>query len=92
MTSARKARIEDTTRDVKKLQAAAVAWRVTHGNRCPTVNQVRDDGGLDTNSSIEDAWGSLYVIECTSNTTTALSYGPDRKAGTSDDIRCTASP
>jgi hypothetical protein len=41
---------------------------------------------VDRQSSPRDPWGSEYAIECEEDDVTVKSRGPDRAAGTPDDI------
>ena len=60
---------------------------------CPTVQQVmeltpepaRTDLRKDTNGI--DPWGTPYQIECDHDRVQVFSMGPDKRAGTADDIR-----
>jgi type II secretion system (T2SS) protein G len=60
---------------------------------CPTVQQVleltpepaRTDMRLDTNGI--DPWGTPYQVECDHQKVHVFSMGPDKQAGTADDIR-----
>jgi hypothetical protein len=60
---------------------------------CPTVQQImvltpesaRTDLLMDTNGI--DPWGTPYQVECDPDKVHVFSMGPDRRAGTADDIR-----
>jgi hypothetical protein len=71
---------------VKSLHAVAEAWRANHGNECPTPQRLKEEKELAASSELIDAWGSPYVILCSDEATTVISFGPDKKARTEDDI------
>ena len=60
---------------------------------CPTVQQImeltaesaRTDFLMDTNGI--DPWGMPYQVECDPDKVHVFSTGPDKQAGTADDIR-----
>jgi general secretion pathway protein G len=84
----RKAQIEATVMNEKAIRPIAALWRSDHeSDACPTVEQLRADGLLDASSSATDAWGSRYIITCEANETSVVSYGPDRRPNTDDDLR-----
>ena len=84
----RKAQIETTLMNAKYIRPIAALWRSDHpSEECPTPEQLRVDGLLDVSSKLTDAWGSRYVITCEANETSVLSYGPDRRPNTEDDLR-----
>jgi general secretion pathway protein G len=83
----RQGQIDSTRSNAKILQPIADAWRTGHGNECPTVQILRDQKEIAATSNINDAWGKAYQIECTDDDTIIVSWGPDGKQGTADDIR-----
>jgi general secretion pathway protein G len=42
---------------------------------------------LDASSGTNDPWGSPYKVVCDDESTIVSSFGPDKKEGTTDDIR-----
>lgn len=79
--------ISSTRTNAKTLQPIADAWRANH-NECPTIQRLKEDKEIAATSNINDAWGHAYVIRCDEGQdTTILSWGPDGKEGTQDDIR-----
>ena len=82
------ARIRTAMTDARTLRGAVKSWWVLSGNDgCPTVAQLVRGGGLDADSARTDPWGSPWRIECNEGEVSVISSGPDRKAGTEDDIR-----
>jgi general secretion pathway protein G len=79
---------DNTRNSLKALHAVAEAWRANHGNECPTVQRLKDEKELAASSDINDAWGSPYKIMCPDDeNTVVMSFGPDKKEGSQDDIR-----
>jgi hypothetical protein len=77
----------DTTKNtMKALHAVAEAWRVNHGNECPTPQRLKEDKELAASTDVRDAWAEPYEIRCDGEATTVISSGPDRRKGTTDDI------
>jgi len=84
----RLAQIQATMLSATSLRSIADVWRTEHGDDvCPTAERLRQDKLVDRASKLSDAWGSPFVIECEGEDTSVLSLGPDRKAGTEDDVR-----
>jgi hypothetical protein len=77
---------DETKSCIKALHAAAEAWRANHGNECPTVQRLKDEKELAASSEIADKWGTPYLIWCNDDATTVVSFGPDKKKGTEDDV------
>ena len=84
----KKAQIETTTTSARALRSVAETWRSEHASdQCPSLEQLRTDKALDSASKLTDAWDSPFKITCEDDETIVLSYGPDKKEGTADDIR-----
>jgi hypothetical protein len=77
---------DGTKNSIKALQSVAEAWRANHANECPTAQRLKEEKELAASSDIVDAWGTPYLIWCTSDATTVVSFGPDKTKGTEDDI------
>lgn len=79
--------------NISVLESNAANLRYLGFAGCPTVQQVleltpepaRTDMLMDTNGI--DPWGTPYQIECDHDKVHVSSMGPDKQAGTSDDIR-----
>lgn len=71
---------------LRALHAAVEVWRVGHSDECPTLARLMTDGVLAASSSTVDDWGTAYKIVCDDDDTHVVSYGPDRREGTPDDI------
>ncbi len=79
---------KDTTKQSAiALHTVSEAWRANHGNDCPTPQLLKDQKELSVTSSIVDAWGTPFKIFCEDDSTTVISFGPDKKESTADDIR-----
>jgi hypothetical protein len=70
----------------RQVLAATEAWQTAHGDGCPTLSELVDDGRLDRDARTDDAWGNRFRIVCDGPHTTVRSAGPDRRAGTADDL------
>ncbi len=63
-------------------------YRAAHiGEPCPTLQQLRTGGAFDAGTSLVDAWGAPYELECRPDDTVVVSSGPDTVRGTADDLR-----
>jgi general secretion pathway protein G len=79
---------KDTTRtSATELRRAAESWRANHATECPTPKKLQEDKSIDTASKITDAWDVDFKIICEEDETIVVSFGPDKKEGTADDIR-----
>jgi general secretion pathway protein G len=83
-----KAQIDSTKTSAIALHEAAEMWRTTHAGECPTADRMKAEKELSSASKTTDAWEQPFKIDCPDeNTTNVLSFGPDKKEGTADDIR-----
>jgi general secretion pathway protein G len=78
---------DNTKNSLKALHAVAEAWRANHANECPTAQRLKEEKELAASSDINDAWGDPYKIQCDDDATIVMSWGPDKKEGTQDDIK-----
>jgi general secretion pathway protein G len=84
----KEAGVKTTKTSALELRRAVEMWRGTHASdQCPTIEQLRADKAVDTASKIADAWETPFKITCEDDETTVVSFGPDKKEGTADDIR-----
>lgn len=83
-----------TRSNIAILESNADNLRYQGFSRCPTVQQImelttpesaRSDLLMDTNGI--DPWGTPYQVECDPDKVHVFSMGPDKQAGTADDIR-----
>lgn len=82
-----KAQIDQAKIDARSIHPVAEKYKVDHPGGCPTVEQLRADKELSAASKITDPWDSPYQIRCGDEDIYVLSYGPDKKEGTPDDVR-----
>ncbi len=74
--------------DARTIHPVAEKWRVDHpGDNCPTVELLRDKKELSQASKVTDPWDSPYKINCGEDEIQVVSFGPDKKENTNDDIR-----
>lgn len=83
-----KAKISAAQNDARTIHPAAEAYRVEHsGDGCPTVELLREKNVLSKSSKATDPWDTPYKIICGDEELTIVSFGPDKKENTADDIR-----
>jgi general secretion pathway protein G len=78
--------------DVIAIHPIAEKYRVDHPGNCVTVEQLRAEKELSASSKITDPWETPYQIRCAEDETYVLSFGPDKKEGTADDIKIPETP
>jgi hypothetical protein len=67
-------------------EAVKLTWLNDGGSDCPSVDSMIARGVLDENSARRDPWGGAWRITCESGHVSVATNGPDRQAGTEDDI------
>jgi type II secretory pathway pseudopilin PulG len=76
------------TSGARTIRGAVRSWWVTSGSSgCPTVARLVSDGVLDEDSPLTDPWGTPWRIECSGDSVSVGSDGPDKAPSTDDDIR-----
>lgn len=73
--------------DLIAIHPVAEKYRVDHPGQCVTVEQLRAEKELASTSKITDPWDTPYAIRCADDETYVMSFGPDKKEGTADDIK-----
>lgn len=74
--------------DARTIHPAAEKYWADHpGDGCPTVELLREKNELSKASKVTDPWETPYKILCGEEELTVLSWGPDKKENTKDDIR-----
>ena len=90
----RQAGAPSTRSNIAMLESSAENLRYLGFSGCPTVQQIMDLTTpeyartsllMDTNGI--DPWGTPYQVECDPDNVHVFSMGPDKHAGTADDIR-----
>ena len=83
-----------TRSNIAMLESSAENLKIFGFIGCPTVQQIMDLTTpeyartsllMDTNGI--DPWGTPYQVECEEDKVHVFSMGPDKRAGTADDIR-----
>ncbi|MFO0673631.1 MAG: type II secretion system protein GspG [Polyangiaceae bacterium] len=83
-----KARVTQAKQDVGRLQQAVELWRSQNpGGECPTMDKLKGDKIVAASTKPADPWDTAYEIVCEPNETVIISYGPDKKKGTTDDSK-----
>ena len=65
-------------------KAAVVEWAKTNKEGCPRAGELALPPGIA--NGVHDPWGKDYEVVCNGNDLKVISYGPDHKKGTADDI------
>ncbi len=80
---------ETTKQSAMALYGVAENWRTGPGHAadCPTPQLLKDQHEINATSKITDAWETTFKIQCDDDSVTVVSFGPDKKEGTADDIR-----
>ena len=73
--------------DARSIHPVAEKYLVDHPGQCPTVEQLRAEKELSAASKITDPWDTPYKNVCADEELMVLSFGPDKKENTKDDIR-----
>ena len=69
------------------IRQAIHSWQMTNNEtRCPTLPELLDGKHIDAAADPKDPWGQDFHLQCTSDEVVVTSDGPDKKAGTKDDI------
>lgn len=88
-----KAKIDSTKTSAIALYQAAELWRTDHSTECPTAELLKQEKKVSATSKITDAWDRPYKIVCgDEDTMTVISFGPDGKENTPDDIKVPDQP
>lgn len=82
-----KAKRDATLLSARALRVGADAYRLDHPDECPTPERLRAAEIIDRGASVLDAWKSPFTIVCEERASVVVSAGPDRRAGTEDDLR-----
>jgi general secretion pathway protein G len=83
-----KARVTQAKQDVGRLQQAVELWRSQNpGGDCPTMEKLKADKVVAASTKPADPWDTPFEITCEPEETIILSFGPDKKKNTKDDIR-----
>ena len=83
-----KARVTQAKQDVGRLKQAIELWRSQNpGAECPTMDKLKADKVVATSTKSADPWDTPYEIVCEPEDTIVVSYGPDKKKNTKDDLR-----
>ena len=82
----KESQIKEAKISAQDLQTIADGWRADNGNDCPTPQRLKSEKQMSAGSNLNDPWGSPWKIACDGDNTTVISFGPDKKEGTQDDI------
>lgn len=84
----REAQVQQAETGARVVRSAVSQWQLAENEygTCPTVSQLVEDKQLDSGQNTTDPWGQDYVITCADDEVIVMSAGPDKKAGSKDDI------
>jgi general secretion pathway protein G len=83
-----RAQIKATTDGATQIRGAVTRWWMDNdATACPNFDQLLGERLLDKQSKNHDAWGTPWRIVCADHDVEVISSGPDKQAGTDDDIR-----
>jgi general secretion pathway protein G len=87
MPKLKEAQVSTAKTSAQVLRRAVQDWqRVNADIGCPAMTQLVDGKHIDSTSSTDDPWGMPWAFSCTDDEIFVQSTGPDKKAGTEDDI------
>ncbi len=88
MPKLREAQASTAENACRVIRNAVSQWQMAENEygTCPTVSQLVQDKQLDAGQETDDPWGQPYTIACTEDEVIVSSTGPDKKAGSKDDI------
>lgn len=84
----KEAQISSAKTAARVIRTAVQQWQMSNSEygTCPTVSQLIQDKQLDPGQNTDDPWGQAFVISCGEDSVSVMSFGPDKKQGTKDDI------
>lgn len=82
-----KARIKSTKSDAQQIRSGVTLWIGENPGKCPSVEDLVQDGVLDRSKRTTDAWDQDFTVQCDGDEILVVSAGPDGQMGTEDDIR-----
>ncbi|HEU4537257.1 MAG TPA: hypothetical protein VFS00_24220, partial [Polyangiaceae bacterium] len=90
-TQGEKAKVGVARTAARQMHASAEQWLATHTEAdCPTPERLVDDGVISETASLNDPWGKPFRIVCEAARVRVISWGPDRRENTADDVRVPA--
>lgn len=84
----KESQLKAATTGARVIRSAVSQWRLAENDyaTCPTVSQLVQDKQLDAGQESNDPWGQPYEITCGEDDVSVASAGPDKQAGSNDDI------
>lgn len=84
----KQAQVDTAKTDCKTLLNVIDTWRMNghSGTDCPTVEALKADKSLRADQNTNDPWGHAYEIVCSPDGDGVMSWGPDGKKSSEDDI------
>ena len=84
------AQLDTAKNNAIEIHRIAEAWRAMNSTECPTVERLRAEKEIAATAKITDPWDNPYKILCEEDELQVVSFGPDKKENTKDDIRIPA--
>ncbi|MDB4994131.1 MAG: hypothetical protein JWM74_1563 [Myxococcaceae bacterium] len=79
---------DSTKTSAMALHQVVESWRLMHTSECPTADRLKAEKELSAASKTTDAWDGPFKIDCMEDgEVSVISFGPDKKENTPDDIR-----
>lgn len=80
--------IKQAETGARVIRTAAQSWQASNAeSSCPSMSQLIQDKQLDPAGNNNDPWGQPYTLSCSDDDITVISAGPDKRKGSTDDIR-----
>ena len=73
--------------DASQIAMAADTFHSEHGEGCPTLSQLEEEGFLSRDTRADDAWGNRFRVRCNDDQIVVTSAGPDGVPDNADDLR-----
>ena len=87
-SQAAKAKVETARIACTQFRQSVLSYKQSQTDvDCPTPEQLKAEKVIDKTTNIKDPWGMTYKIACDGDEIAVISFGPDKKEGTEDDIR-----
>lgn len=81
------AREESTRTDAQSIRSAVTMYLAENPSAgCPSIEDLTEEGILDSSRRLADAWDRDFQIECDGDNIAVSSSGSDGQFGTEDDI------
>jgi general secretion pathway protein G len=73
--------------DAQAIRSAVTLYIGENPGECPTVDDLKEGGFIDSSKRTADPWDNEFQIECNGSNISVISAGKDGQFGTEDDIQ-----